>query len=323
MTSTGLGPNLLQAGTRRGLAGRLDQVIETAAFGSTGHRSSRIIFGAAALGAMTQERANATIEQVRAAGINHFDTAASYGESEDRLKPWLAEHRDEVFLATKTGDRTGSAARASLEHSLERMGVDQVDLIQLHNLVEEEDWRTVHSTGGALQAMVDAQSEGLVRFIGITGHGVRIPQMHIRSLAEFAYSSVLAPLNFTMLQNSEYRYDFEQLCGACADRDIAVQTIKSIARGRWPEGFDGRRFSWYQPLEDETAINKATRWVLANAQVFLNTTSDATKLKTILEAADQAGVSTNSPVPTDAEMQADTDAFGVTPLFDGAELERI
>lgn len=298
-------------------------MIETAAFGSTGHTSSRVIFGAAALGAMTQDRANATIEQMRAAGVNHFDTAASYGESEDRLKPWLADHRDEVFLASKTGDRSGTDARASLERSLERMGVDHVDLIQLHNLVEEEDWRTVHSTGGALQAMVDAQNEGLVRFIGVTGHGVRIPQMHIRSLAEFAYSSVLAPLNFTMLQNPEYRYDFEQLCGACADRGIAVQTIKSIARGRWPEGFDGRRFSWYQPIDDDAAINRATRWVLANSQVFLNTTSDATKLKTILDAADQAGSAASSDVPSNDQMQADTDAFGITPLFDGAELERI
>ena len=302
-------------------------MITSSPFGSTGHLSSRIIFGAAALSAMSQERSDKTIELVREAGINHFDTAAGYGQSEDRLKPWLSSHRKEVFLATKTGDRDGAGARASLERSLERMGVDQVDMIQLHNLVEDDEWATAHGAGGAVKAMAQARDEGLVRFIGITGHGTRISRMHLRSLAEFDFDSVLVPYNFTMMQNPQYRADTEELLSLCAERGVAVQTIKSIARGRWPEesegsggggGSDGPKFSWYQPLEDEASIGRAVRHILGSEQLFLNTTSDATKLPMVLAAA-----AASSTPPTEQELQADTDALGITPLFDGKELERI
>lgn len=292
--------------------------LPTAHFGSTGHVSSRVIFGAAALGAMSQERADATIEQVVAAGVNHFDTASTYGESELRLAPWLASNRDQVFLATKARERGGDAARAELERSLERLGVDQVDLIQLHNLVEEDEWQQAHGPGGAVQAMAKARDEGLVRFIGVTGHGTRIASMHIRSLAEFDYASVLFPHNTTMLANDAYRADVEQLLALCAERQVAAQTIKAIARGRWPEGFDGQRFSWYEPLEDPDAINRAVRAVLADPQLFLNTTSDARKLSTVFEAA-----ASDLAAPTQDELLADIAAFGITPLFDGRELERI
>lgn len=293
-------------------------MIETTPFGRTGHDSTRIIFGAAALGAMTQDRADATIELVRAAGVNHFDTAASYGESEDRLKPWLSSHRDEIFLATKTGERDGAAARAELERSLERMGIDQVDLIQLHNLVEDDEWEAAHGPGGAVEALVAARDEGLVRFIGVTGHGVRIAGMHLRSLEAFPFDSVLLPYNLTMLDNPTYRADTEELLAVCAAQDVAVQTIKSIARGRWPEGYEGRQFSWYEPLSDDAAIGRAVRHVLDNPQVFLNTTSDATKLPTVLAAA-----ADDVDAPTEDELRTDIAAFGITPLFDGGSLERI
>ncbi len=293
-------------------------MIETVPFGRTGHASSRIIFGAAALAAMSQDRADATIARVREAGVNHFDTAAGYGESEVRLAPWLAEHRDDVFLATKTGEREGDAARAELERSLERMGVDSVDMIQLHNLVEEDEWATAHAPGGAVEALIAARDEGLVRFIGVTGHGIRIAGMHLRSLEAFDYDSVLLPYNFTLLENPAYRSDLENLLAVCAERDVAVQTIKSIAKGRWADDFDGRRYSWYEPLTDEAAIGRATAFVLDNPQLFLNTTSDATKLATIFAAA-----ASDAAPPSDAALRADTETFGITPLFDGGALERI
>lgn len=293
-------------------------VLPTLTFGRTGHQSSRILFGAAALGAMNQDRADATIAQVRAAGVNHFDTAASYGEAELRLAPWLASHRDEIFLATKTGERSGDAARAELERSLDRMGIDQVDLIQLHNLVEPDEWEQAHRPDGAVAALAKARDEGLVRFIGVTGHGTRIAGMHSRSLEAFDYDSVLLPYNLTMLDNPAYRHDVEELLATCAEREVAVQTIKSIARGRWPEGFSGKRFSWYEPLEDEGAIGRATRWVLGNPQLFLNTTSDARKLPVILAAAES-----NQAPPSDQDLRDDTATFGITPLFDGDALERI
>ena len=208
-------------------------------------------------------------------------------------------------------------ARAQLEKALERVRGDQVDRIQLHNLVEDDEFEVAHGPGGAVEALAKAREEGLTRFIGVTGHGTRIAGMHSRSLERFDFDSVLLPYNFTMLDNPAYRADVEALMATCAERRVAVQTIKSIARRRWPN-LEDRRFSWYEPLEDEAAIGRAVRHVLGNPDVFLNTTSDARKLPMIFAAA-QGSVT----APTDDEMRADTDAHDITPLFDGADLERI
>jgi aryl-alcohol dehydrogenase-like predicted oxidoreductase len=290
-----------------------------APFGSTGHQSSRLIFGAAALGSTRQEAADRIIAQVVDAGINHFDTAASYGDSELRLAPFLADHRGSVFLASKTGERSGSAARAELERSLTRLGVDQIDLIQLHNLVEDEEWAVAHGPGGVVEAMARARAEGLVRFIGVTGHGLRIPGMHVRSLAEFPFDSVLFPYNHSLLGLERYRADVEALLALCAERGVATQTIKSVARRRWTDDSE-RHFSWYEPLSDEGAIDRAVRFVLARPGLFLNTSSDARLLSTIVAAA-TSPLATVPPVVTD--LQADVAAQGIAPLFDGAALDQI
>lgn len=293
-------------------------MIATAPFGRTGHHSTRVIFGAAALGGMRQERADEVLQVLLEAGVNHLDTAASYGDSELRIGPWMAEHRDRFFLATKTGQRRGDAARAELERSLERLQVDSVDLIQLHNLVEPDEWEVAHGPGGAVEAMVRARDEGLVRHIGVTGHGNRIAAMHLRSLERFGFASVLLPFSYVGMQDPTYRADVEALLERCAADQVAVQTIKAIARHRWPVGYDGRRFSWYEPVTDPDAIGRAVRWVLGHDQLFLNTSSDGRLLGHALAAAADP-----TPAPTDAEMQADVDAHGIEPLFDGAELERI
>lgn len=292
-------------------------MLPTASFGRTGHRSTRVIFGAAALGGMSQERADATLAIIDEAGVNHLDTAASYGESELRLAPFLSEHRSRFFLATKTGERSGGAARAELELSLERLGVDQVDLIQLHNLVEPEEWETAFAPGGAVAAMVAAREEGLTRFIGVTGHGLRIPSMHVRSLGAFDFDSVLFPYNFSLLDSEAYRSDVDALRAMCVDRNVAMQTIKSIARGRWPDP-SMSKFSWYEPLTDPDAIARAVRHVLANDDLFLNTSSDARLLPHVLAAANG-----DVAMPTDDELRADMEQFGITPLFAEGALERI
>jgi aryl-alcohol dehydrogenase-like predicted oxidoreductase len=292
-------------------------MIPQATFGRTGHDSTRVIFGAAALGGMSQERADATLDMVAARGVNHIDTAASYGASEDRLRSWLAGHRSEVFLATKTGERAGPAARAELERSLERMDVDHVDLVQLHNLVEPDEWDAAFEAGGAVEALERARDDGLVRYIGVTGHGLRIAGMHRRSLERFDFDSVLLPYNRALLGLPEYAADVEALLDTCDERGVAVQTIKSIARGRWPDGPTGR-FSWYEPLTDPDAISRAVRFVLSDQRVFLNTTSDARLLPLVFDAAEG-----DLSRPSDAELAADADRFGITPLFDGAALERI
>ena len=293
-------------------------MLPTQPFGSTGHQSSRVIFGAAAFGAMSQERADATMALLESNGVNHIDTARGYGDSELRVAPWLAGNRHKVFLATKTGERAGHAARAELEDSLTRLGVDHVDLIQLHNLVEPEEWDVAFAPGGAVEALAKARDEGLCRFIGVTGHGVRIPSTHLRSLRAFEFDSVLFPYNFVLLERPDYRADVEALLELCAERGVAVQTIKSIARGRWSGSREGK-FSWYEPLTDPDAIARAVRYVLSNTQLFLNSTSDASLLPLVLAAAQADDLS----APTADELRADIETFGITSLFDGKELERI
>jgi aryl-alcohol dehydrogenase-like predicted oxidoreductase len=287
-------------------------------FGSTGHTSTRILFGAAALGAMSQKRADATLELILEHGINHIDTAASYGEAEVRLKGFLREHRGGVFLATKTGDRAGADARDSLHRSLERMGVDSVDLIQLHNLVDEDGWEQALAPGGALEALIEAREQGLVRFIGVTGHGTRVAAVHRRSLARFPFDSVLLPFNHTMLTQPDYAADFEALVAACSERGVAVQTIKSLARRRWADDYQGPRYSWYEPLRDPQAIRRAVHYVLARPGLFLNTTSDATLLPALLEAAAQP-----AEAPDSTGLDADVASFAMRPLFERGVSETI
>lgn len=296
-------------------------MIPIAPFGRTGHRSTRVVFGAAALGAMSQERADATLQLVADGGVNHVDTAADYGASEERLHDWLQDHRDGVFLATKTGQRTGDTARAEVERSLERMGVDHVDLIQLHNLVEEDEWRTAFRPDGVVQAMAQARDEGLVRNIGVTGHGLRIAGMHRRSLEEFPFDSVLLPYSAVLMRDDGYRADFEDLRGMCRVQGVAMLTIKAVARRRWRDDDESRRFSWYEPLRHEGAIERAIRFVLSEPDLFLATTSDATVLPTVLDIAQRL----EDPVsaPDQAALDADIEALGIEPLFDGGALERI
>jgi aryl-alcohol dehydrogenase-like predicted oxidoreductase len=293
-------------------------MLPTMPFGATGHVSTRVIFGAAALGGMSQARADATLALVAGWGINHIDTAASYGASEDRLRPWLADHRDEVFLATKTGERGGDAARAELERSLTRMGVDHVDLVQLHNLVEDDEWEAAFAPGGAVEALVRARDEGLVGHLGVTGHGLRIAGMHLRSLDRHPFASVLFPYNHSLLADPGYRHDVEALLERCAADGVAAQTIKAVARRRWSPAHDGPRFSWYEALDDDGAIARAVRYVLSDARVFLNTTSDARLLPSIIAAAER-----DLSRPDEEEMVADEATFAITPIFDGAARERI
>lgn len=278
-------------------------------FGRTGHTSSRILFGAAALGSMRQEKADATLELLLAHGVNHIDTAAAYGDSELRVGAWMPRHRERFFLATKTGERTAEGARASLERSRERLQSDQLDLIQLHNLVDEREWQVALGPGGALEALVEARERGHVRFIGVTGHGSRVAAMHLASLARFPFDSVLLPCNFPMLAQPDYAADFEALLALCQERAVAVQTIKAIARRRWPDG-DLRRFSWYEPIRDAEALRRAVHFVLARPGVFLNSSSDASLLPALLAAAEEPLVP-----PTPRELEQDVARLEMTPLF--------
>jgi aryl-alcohol dehydrogenase-like predicted oxidoreductase len=259
-------------------------MLEQRPFGRTGHRSTVTLFGGAALARVSQAEADRTLELLLRHGVNHIDTAARYGDSELRIGPWMARHRKDFFLATKTGQRTAREAREDIHRSLERLRVDSVDLIQLHSLWHPDDWEQAMGPGGALEAAVEARAQGLVRFIGVTGHGWTIAAMHRRSLARFDFDSVLLPYNYFMAQDERYRRSFEELLGTCRERNVAVQMIKSIARGPWATT-ERTHTTWYQPLEAPEDIDRAVHWALHIPGVFLNTVGDLTLLPRVLDAA--------------------------------------
>ena len=284
-------------------------MIERRPFGRTGHQSSVTLFGAAALARATQDEADRALEVLLRYGVNHIDTAARYGDSELRIGPWMARHRRDFFLATKTGSRGGREAREDLHRSLERLRVDSVDLIQLHSLGHPDDWDRAMGPGGALEALVEAKQQGLARAIGVTGHGWTIAAMHRRSLARFDFDSVLLPYNYFMDQSPRYRETFEEVAAICRERNVAVQTIKSIARGAWGAA-DRTHATWYQPLERQEDIDRAVHWVLGRPGIFLNTAGDLTLLPRVLEAASRF-----QRRPSDEEMTALHDAARMSSLF--------
>jgi aryl-alcohol dehydrogenase-like predicted oxidoreductase len=278
-------------------------------FGRLGHLSTRTLFGAAALGEVSQDAADHTLEVLLQYGVNHIDVAASYGDAELRLAPWLKRYRDHFFVATKTGQRTADDAREELHRSLDRMGIDHIDLWQLHNLADPIEWDIALSPGGVLEAAVEAKAQGLIGGIGVTGHGTQIAATHRRSLQRFDFDSVLAPYNYITMQNDYYAENFNALVETCNERNVAVQTIKSIAYKPWMEE-EHTRTTWYKPLEDQADIDPAVWWVLSRPGVFLNTAADINLLPKVLDAASRFDESI-----TQADLEAHLAGLNPVPLF--------
>ena len=284
-------------------------MISRMAFGATGHESSRVIFGGAALGSVSKAEADRALDLLVRHGINHIDVAAGYGDAELRVATWLRRHPGEFFLATKTGERTYRGAREEIRRSLDRLGVDRIDSIQLHNLVDVIDWETALGPNGALEAAIEAREEGLVRFIGVTGHGLPVPEMHRRSLERFPFDSVLAPYNYVQMRDPRYAQTFEALAAVCAERQVALQTIKSLALRRW-EGRPKSASTWYEPLRDQADIDQAVHWVLGRPEAFLLTTGDVDILPLLLDAAERY-----EQRPSDETMEDLAARRQVEPLF--------
>ena len=284
-------------------------MIEQLPFGRTGHLSTRTLFGAAALGEVSQAEADQTIDLLLEYGVNHIDTAASYGNSEQLLGPSLEKYRDQFFVATKTGKRTYGEAREEIHRSLEKLRTSQIDLLQLHCLVDPAEWETAMGPGGALEAAIEAREQGLVRFIGVTGHGLSVARQHKLSLERFDFDSVLLPWNFPLSQNAEYAREFNELVAICEQREIAVQTIKSTCRRPWGEQ-EQTRATWYQPMENQDDIDMAVSWVLGRPNLFLNTAGDIHLLPRTLDAA-----SRYQAAPTDEELAYLLEKEAMEPLF--------
>lgn len=258
--------------------------IPTRPFGRTGHMSTTTLFGAAAFFTATQEEADPILDLLLEYGINHIDTAADYGASEKRLGPWMKHHRNKFFLASKTGDRTYKGACDSIHRSLDRLQTDQIDLLQLHALVHPDEWDTAMGPGGALEAAIEAREQGLIRFIGVTGHGWTIAAMHLRSLERFDFDSVLLPYNYLMWQNETYKKDFKKLEKVCKKRKVALQTIKTIALGPWATSSRTHN-TWYRPLTEQDDIDKTVHWAMGRKRIFLNTVGDMKLLPKVMDAA--------------------------------------
>ncbi len=286
--------------------------IATQLFGRSGHMSTRTIFGAASLSHVTQQEADRTLEILLQYGVNHLDLASSYGDAELRVAPWLARYRSQFYVATKADARTAQEAKEELHRSLERMRIDYVDLWQLHSLADPIEWDTALSPGGAIDAAIEARKQGLIRAIGVTGHGLQIAATHRRSLERFDFDTVLLPYNYITMQNSYYAENFNALLSTCQQRNVAVQTIKSIAYKPWM-GRQHTRDTWYEPLEDQQDIDLAVHWALKRPGIFLNTIGDIHLLPKVLDAASR--FTEGSSVPTDEQMQALVARLGMVPLF--------
>lgn len=284
--------------------------IDKLPFGNTGHLSTRAIFGSFCLAKADQKTADEVLELLLDYGINHIDTAPTYGDAELRVGRWMKQYREHFFLATKTDKRTYQDAREQFYRSLDRLQVDRVDLLQIHNLTDVVFREIAMGPHGALEFLVEARDKGLTRFIGITGHGILAPKMHLQSLSRFGFDTILLPCNYLLMQLPHYRADFQQLTSYCQENDIAVQTIKSAARGLW--GDKARSYTtWYEPLDDEESIAKAVHWVMDQAGIFLITTGDIQVLPKFL-----AAVAAFQKAPSIEAMDAMVVRQRMQPLFD-------
>ena len=259
--------------------------MEKRRLGRLGHQSSVLIYGAAALGDVPQDVADRSIQQALDGGINHFDVAADYGDAELRLGPWMADIRDRIFLATKTGRRDDVSAGGEINRSLARLQTHHVDLLQLHAIGDLDELDAATGTGGALEAAIRAHEAGLVGAVGITGHGHAAPSTHLEALRRYPFATVLTPLNPVLWRDEAYRADYEALVEEVRRQDVGLMTIKAVSRRNWPDGAEQTHATWYEPYDTQDRITAAVSWVLAHDEVTgIPTAGDVRLLGMLLQA---------------------------------------
>jgi aryl-alcohol dehydrogenase-like predicted oxidoreductase len=258
--------------------------------GRLGHMSSVLIYGGAALAAVDQTTADRSVQLALDAGINHFDVAASYGDAELRLGPWMPRVRERVFLATKTERRDRDGAWTQINHSLDRLRTDHVDLIQLHAVGDLAELDRVTGPGGSLEAAVRARDEGLAGAIGITGHGHQAPATHREALRRFGFDTVLTPWSAVLRRDPAYRSDYEALVTEVQAQDVGLMVIKAVARRNWPATAERAYGTWYEPFDDQERIDAAVAWALSHQEVTgIATPGDVRLLPLVVEAERRLG----------------------------------
>jgi aryl-alcohol dehydrogenase-like predicted oxidoreductase len=272
--------------------------VEKRRLGRLGHQSSVLIYGAAALSDVSQDVADASVQEALDGGINHFDVAASYGDAELRLGPWMPQIRDRIFLATKTGRRDRESAWREINASLERLQTDRVDLLQLHGIGDFGELDLATGPDGALEAAVRALDEGLVGAVGVTGHGSRAAQTHLEALRRYPFATVLTPLNPVLWRDDTYRAAYLALVDETRRQDAGLMTIKTVSRRNWPDGADQSYATWYEPYDDQARITAAVSWVLAHEEVTGIPTAGDVRLLGMLLSAER-----NRIDPAEAERQ--------------------
>ena len=264
--------------------------MEQRTFGRIGHSSSVLVYGAASLWTCDQAVADESLAYALSVGINHFDTAASYGTSETLMGPWVPGVRDDIFLATKTTERSYEAAWAEINRSLELLHTDQVDLLQVHAVCDMAELDKAF-TEGCLKAFERARDEGMTRFLGITGHTEAAPSVHAEALRRFDFDAVLTPLNFQLWHNTQFRDGYEDLASLITERNVGLRTIKAVARRPYAEGED-RYACWYKPFDEQAYVTAAISWVLeGHPEVTAIATAGETTLLHQAVTAEQGRVS--------------------------------
>ena len=260
--------------------------MEKRVLGRTGHESTVVTFGAFSVGYVGQDEADEAIRLVLDHGVNHVDIAPSYGESMERMAPWMPEIRDSVFLGSKTRFRSRDEAWRDVESTMKRMNVEDFDLFQLHSVVNLDELDKATGKGGALETLVEMREQGLTKWLGITGHGPYVPSTILESLRRFDFDAIMFPLNPAMARNPGYRQDSEALLEEANARNVGIQTIKMIARGGW-DGIEKDCHTWYDPHREQEDIDRSLWWVLSQPMHTAPSCGEISLLPKVLDAAER------------------------------------
>lgn len=260
--------------------------MEKRTLGRTGHESTVVSFGTAALGEVSQDVADEAIELVLNHGVNHIDIAPSYGQAMERMAPWMPKIRNQVFLGSKTLERTRDEAWQDIHSIMRRLNVESFDLFQLHSVTSMDLLDQVTAPAGALEALLEMRDQGLTKWIGITGHGYDALQVQMEAMKRFDTDTIMFAYCATMSRNPDYRREAEKVLEMAHAKNVGLQIIKMLARGGWGDR-KADLATWYDPYRDQSEIDRALWWLLSQPIHTAASTGDVTILPKLLDAAER------------------------------------